>query len=639
MDQVRRVLIVEDNPGDVRLIMEMLRESGGGVTAESVDTLASAIERLATADIDVALLDLGLPDSQGLETFARLRDAAPGVALVVLTGNSDVELAIRAVREGAQDFLVKDKVDGELLTRAIAYAIGRQQSDDAIRKNEVELMEAQRIGCFGSFDWDATTDTIVWSDELFRVYGFDPKQPPPAYEEHLKTYSPESAARLDAAVKMSMQTGEPYGLDLEQVRPDGTERWMTTRGEVKRDADNKIIGLRGTAQDITGLKLAGEAIVRDAALDRAIASLSTAMVAAKPSIAELADLVLADAKELTGSPRGFIALRDPAANLSGAATSAGDTPVTGAGQGPEPGAMPPHTHSWDWLPNAGEAFYTNSAASVPALAETPGKHAPITSLLSVPAIAEGRFVAQIAVGNAPDGYTDEDLATVERLAALFAIAIVGEEERAALLASDSNLRQSNARFERMVYGVAEAMGRIVEARDPYTQGHQVRVARLAKLIAEEMHLPEGDIDAIEMAGLVHDIGKLGVPAEILTKPGLLSDVEFALIKEHSQAGYTILKDVDFPWPIADTVLAHHERWDGSGYPSGLKGKDTPLASRVLAVADVVEAMASHRPYRPALGLDLAVAELTDHAERYDPGVVSALLALYESGRVDLRPVA
>lgn len=178
--------------------------------------------------------------------------------------------------------------------------------------------------------------------------------------------------------------------------------------------------------------------------------------------------------------------------------------------------------------------------------------------------------------------------------------------------------------------------RYVEAADPYTQGHEVRVARLAKLIAHEMHLPEDEAEGIEMAGLVHDIGKLCVPPEILMKSGRLSDVEVDLIKLHTKVGYAILKDIDFTWAVADIVLAHHERMDGSGYPGALTGNGIIRGARVLAVADVVEAMASDRPYRPALGLDAAVTELTQHRERYDPDVVAAFIALYESGRIGLQ---
>ena len=155
------------------------------------------------------------------------------------------------------------------------------------------------------------------------------------------------------------------------------------------------------------------------------------------------------------------------------------------------------------------------------------------------------------------------------------------------------------------------------------------------LIAREMGLSEDEIETIEVGALVHDIGKLSVPTEILTKPGKLTDVEFALIKGHPQTGYDILKDIDFGRPIAEIALQHHERIDGTGYPNQLLGEDMLMAARVVAVADVIEAMASHRPYRPALGLDMAVGEITAHADQYDPQVVAALMRLHEKGEIGL----
>jgi PAS domain S-box-containing protein/putative nucleotidyltransferase with HDIG domain len=202
-------------------------------------------------------------------------------------------------------------------------------------------------------------------------------------------------------------------------------------------------------------------------------------------------------------------------------------------------------------------------------------------------------------------------------------------------AAQEALRQSHEQLEQMVLDVAEAMGRAVEARDPYTQGHEQRVAGLARAIATHMDIDAHEIEGIEMAGLLHDIGKLRVPAEILTKTRQLTDAEFALVKEHPTLGHEILKDIAFPWPIADIVLQHHERLDGSGYPSGLKDTEILLAARILAVADVVEAMASHRPYRPALGLEAAATELRSNPEKYDGRVVAACLELCETGAVEL----
>jgi integral membrane sensor domain MASE1 len=189
------------------------------------------------------------------------------------------------------------------------------------------------------------------------------------------------------------------------------------------------------------------------------------------------------------------------------------------------------------------------------------------------------------------------------------------------------------RMEHMVQEIVGVMGAMVEMRDPYTRGHEEGTARIARMIAEEMGLSDEDCLGIEMAGRVHDIGKLGLPAEILTKPGRLSEIEFQLIKTHPDAGCEILKSIDFGWPIAETVHQHHERMNGSGYPQGLVGEEILRSARVLAVADVVDAMAADRPYRPALGLDVAVAEIREHPELFDAEAREACLALYDSGRL------
>ncbi len=174
-----------------------------------------------------------------------------------------------------------------------------------------------------------------------------------------------------------------------------------------------------------------------------------------------------------------------------------------------------------------------------------------------------------------------------------------------------------------------AIAGIVEMRDPYTAGHQARVANLASAIARQMGFSDERVQAIHLASIVHDLGKIKIPAEILSKPGKLSDIEYQFIQTHAQAGYDILKDISFPWPIAQMALQHHERVDGTGYPQGLTGDAFMLEARILGVADVVEAMSSHRPYRAALGTEAALAEITQHRGIYfDPQVVDACLILF-----------
>ena len=195
--------------------------------------------------------------------------------------------------------------------------------------------------------------------------------------------------------------------------------------------------------------------------------------------------------------------------------------------------------------------------------------------------------------------------------------------------AEKKLEDTLESLKKAVSTTIQVLVSAVESRDPYTAGHQLRVADLARAIATEMELPQDTIEGIRMAGFIHDIGKLSIPAEILSKPTKLTEIELSLIKEHSQKGYEMLKDVESSWPLAEIVHQHHERMDGSGYPRNLKGDDILIEARILIVADVVEAIASHRPYRPGLGIDKALEEIEKNSGTfYDKTVVDACLRLF-----------
>ena len=205
------------------------------------------------------------------------------------------------------------------------------------------------------------------------------------------------------------------------------------------------------------------------------------------------------------------------------------------------------------------------------------------------------------------------------------------DRTAELRVSCDALRESQSQYRRMLEQTIQAIAFTVEKRDPYTAGHQARVSQLAVAIAQKLGLPLDQIDGIRLGGMIHDLGKISVPAEILSRPGRLSETEFLLVKSHSEVGADILRQVEFPWPVKDMILQHHERMDGSGYPKALRGDAILLEARILAVADVVEAMASHRPYRAALGVDKALDEIRRGAGRlYDPAVCGVCLRLFEA---------
>lgn len=206
------------------------------------------------------------------------------------------------------------------------------------------------------------------------------------------------------------------------------------------------------------------------------------------------------------------------------------------------------------------------------------------------------------------------------------------ERTAELRITCESLERSRGQYRRMLEQTIQAIALTIEKRDPYTAGHQVRVSHLATAIAQQMQLDAEKMDGMRLGGMIHDIGKIHLPAEILSRPGKLSEVEFALVKAHSKVGADIVADVEFPWPVAQMILQHHERLDGSGYPNGESGDAILIEARILAVADVVEAMASHRPYRPALGIDKALDEIRQGRERlYDAGVVDICVRLFNDG--------
>lgn len=202
--------------------------------------------------------------------------------------------------------------------------------------------------------------------------------------------------------------------------------------------------------------------------------------------------------------------------------------------------------------------------------------------------------------------------------------------------AEKELRRSLDKARAALDQTVACLGSVVEKVDPYTAGHQRRSAALAWTLATEIGLSQEEIDTIHTAALVHDVGKVGVPAEILSRPGRLSETEFDLIKTHPRAGSDILKGIEFPGPVSDLVLQHHERLDGSGYPSGLPSLDILMEARILAVADVVEAMTSYRPYRPALSADKALEEISQNSGvLYDPDVVATCVGLFQEERLPL----
>lgn len=252
------------------------------------------------------------------------------------------------------------------------------------------------------------------------------------------------------------------------------------------------------------------------------------------------------------------------------------------------------------------------------------------SMIALPLCFDGQVLGTLNIRTVdPEIFDSAEVDLLTELAEDLAFGITSLRMRIAHRQAEADLRRSLDRLGSTMKKTILAMAKMTEIRDPYTAGHQQRVASLSRAIAREMKLPDEVVEYIYLAASVHDVGKIHIPSEILTTPGRISEIEFELIKIHPQAGYEILDTVEFPWPLPEIVLQHHEKIDGSGYPAGLKGGKIMLEARIVCVADVVEAMSSHRPYRPLLGLNTALEEITCHrGMAYDAEVVDACVRLF-----------
>ncbi len=266
-----------------------------------------------------------------------------------------------------------------------------------------------------------------------------------------------------------------------------------------------------------------------------------------------------------------------------------------------------------------------------------GEEAWMCSYIGAPVQVGGVTVGLLnAGGTRPGQFGPADAHRLQAFADAAAAAIENarlfeqaQQEIAERKQAEEELQDTLEKLRKALGGIIQTVALTVEMKDPYTAGHQRRVANLARAIATEMGLSQEQIEGLRMAGGIHDLGKIAIPAEILSTPIRLNDFQWGMIKTHPQVGYDILRTIDFPWPVAQVVLQHHERLDGSGYPQGLLGEEIMLGARILAVADVVEAMSSHRPYRPALGVDKALEEISQNrGVLYDAEAVDACLKLF-----------
>jgi len=443
---------------------------------------------------------------------------------------------------------------------------------------------------------------------------------------------PDDFAPCVATYTESFDRREPFSMDYRLRRHDGEYRWMRDDGCPRHDSDGNFTGYIGYLMDITEHKQVEIAIQH---ANRALTALSTVnrSLVRATNENELLHVICRAIVEHNGLPHGVGGLPGSTMKTKSVRVMASAGHVEGfldtlqiswgeneRGMGPSGRAIRSGqtqvcrdlAHDPTYRPWREEALKRGYAASI-----------------ALPLADSEVFGVLVVYAGEPGAFDASEIALLEEMAGDMAFGVhtlhVRQERDLTLIKNQEQLVQLQDSLEDTVRAIAT----IVEMRDPYTAGHQVRVADLAMTIAGQMGLPDEQVHAIHLAGIVHDLGKIQIPAEILSKPGKITDIEFSLIRIHPQAGYDILKGIDFPWPIAQMVLQHHERLDGSGYPQGLKGDTILPEARILAVADVVEAISAHRPYRAGLGIETALDEITkNRGKYYDPQVVDACVALF-----------
>jgi PAS domain S-box-containing protein len=411
------------------------------------------------------------------------------------------------------------------------------------------------------------------------------------------------------------------------VRKDGQVVWVDLSSSLRRDEAGEPSYFITTLLDITQRKRAEAE--HELTTMRVEALLQLNQMTDAP-LQELTDFALEEAVELTQSTIGYLAFLNQDETVltmhSWSKTAMRECAIID-----KPIEYPIETTGlWGEAVRQRAAVITNDySAANPLKKGYPDGHVVLHRHICVPIFEGAHIVAVAGVGNKHEEY---DLDDVRQLTLL----MEGMWRLLERRGRSELLQQQKERIDRMLTSVIDVASTIVETRDPYTAGHQRRVADIAVRVACDLGMSDREIDDIRVAALIHDVGKVQIPAEILGKPGAISPLEFEILKGHAEAGYHVVSSANMDAPIAEMVHQHHERCDGSGYPCGLRGDQMLMGAKVLAVADVVEAMMSHRPYRAARGLDEALAEIEQGAgSRYDADVARACVALFREGRITI----
>jgi PAS domain S-box-containing protein len=577
MNILLRVLIVDDSDDDAKLIIRQLQRGGYDPKWERVETYEAMESALNREQWDVILCDYKMPHFSAPAALKLIQDRKIDIPFIIVSGAIGEDTAVTAMKSGAHDYLMKDKLAKLVVAieREIREAKMRQdkkKTDEMLKKSEENFRHSLDDSPLGIRIITPDGKILYANQEILNIYGYD------SFEElkntpHEKKYTPECYAEYQIR-KEKRRRGEyvPSNYEISIIRKDGKIRYLEVFR--KKVLWNGEIQFQALYADITDRKQAEKNLLEGEERYRIVVE------NAHEAIIITQDMKLVFANRAAVEQIGY----SKETLTSGVFTS--------------------FIHPDDRRMVADYSIKRLNGENVP----------PVYSFRIISQDGKVKWVEL----NATIIEWNKKPATLNFLNEITERKLL-EEERI----------EGYNRIKKALHATVQSIALLVETKDPYTSGHQERVSQLAQAIAKEMFLTTDQQDFVRTASIIHDLGKVSVPSELLSKPTKLSELEFNLIKVHSQAGYNILKDIDFPWPVADVVLQHHERMNGSGYPQNLQGDAILLESRILAVADVAEAISSHRPYRPALGTSFALNEISKNKGiLYDANVVDACLKLF-----------
>ncbi|OHD81417.1 MAG: hypothetical protein A3D90_10215 [Sulfuricurvum sp. RIFCSPHIGHO2_02_FULL_43_9] len=530
----------------------------------------------------------------------------------------------------SKGFIIKDERGNYLYSLHILEDITEQrQIEQALRESE----EKFRMLVESTSDWiwevDQNGNYTYVSPSVQTLLGYTPEEV--LGKSPFDFMPPDEAQRLSSGFKKLVADHTALTtLENTNVCKDGSTKTLETSGLPFFNEQGEFAGYRGIDRDITERKLSEISLSRANRALKTLSSCNMALVRAKHEY-ELLQTVTNVIVEQAGYNLAAVvyAEENPQKSI---------TLIAGAGLNVKNHEWA-NNITWDDTPDGqlpvSFAIRTGTtqvchniacAIGVKLWKEAALSEGYISNIALPLSNADKTFGALCIYSSEENTFDEEEIRLLEELANDLSYGILNLRTRALHEQHTILLRQS---LEQSIQTIAAT----VEARDPYTAGHQHRVSELATAIAREMQLGDEQVQGIHLAAIIHDLGKIHIPAEILSKPGKLNKIEFMLIQTHPEEGYNILKDVKFPWPIADIILQHHEKIDGTGYPQGLKGDEILLEAKIICIADVVEAMSSHRPYRASLGIEPALEEIRrGRGSWYDASVVDACLKLFHENR-------